>query len=181
MPNTQGALSNQVTNVNLMSNLKFAFRIQRYPGINYFIQRVNLPGVSFPVTIRPTPFTDVPIEGDHLVYEPLQVTFLVDEDLKNWNDMYTWMTGITFPRSFDEFRELKNQNIVISPDYGNIYSDVTLTILTNKSNPIANIFFRNAFPTVLTPIEFDTTNTDVSPITSTVTFRYTYYDVETLA
>lgn len=181
MPNFSGALANQVSNVNLMSNLKFGFKILRYPELNYFVQRVNLPGVSFPTTPRPTPFTTVPMEGDHIVYEPLQVSFLVDEDLRNWNSMYTWMTGITFPRSFDEFRQLKNTNVDIRPDSGNLYSDVTLTILSNKSNPIANVHFRNAFPNNLTPIEFDTTNTDVVPIISTVTFQYVYYDVEIVA
>jgi hypothetical protein len=180
MPNLSGALANQVSNVNLMSNLKFVFKIQRYPDVNYFVQRVNLPNVSFPTTPRPTPFTTIPMEGDHLLYEQLTVSFLVDENLKNWNNLYAWMTGITFPRSFSEFRELKTRNSTIRPDSGDIYSDISLTILSNKSNPISNVMFRNCFPNELTGISFDTTNTDVEPILSTVTFAYTWYDVELL-
>ena len=180
MPNLSGALANQVSNVNLMSNLKFAFKIQRFPDVNYFVQKVNLPSINFPTTPRPTPFTTVPMEGDHLVYEPLKVTFLVDEYLKNWNHLYDWMTGITFPRNYNEYKNLVTSNSNIRPNSGDKYSDISLIILTNKSNPIVNVFFRNCFPNDLSGINFDTTNTDVEPINSTVNFIYTHYDVEIL-
>jgi hypothetical protein len=90
------------------------------------------------------------------------------------------MTGITFPRSFEEFKNLKTRNAKIRPDYGELYSDITLTILTNKSNPIANIFFRDCYPNNISSIEFDTTNDDVVPVTATVTFIYLFYDIEIL-
>jgi len=58
--------------------------------------------------------------------------------------------------------------------------DGVLTILTSNMNAQMEIKFRDMFPLSLSSIEFNTTATDVDYVTSTVSFRYDYYEITNL-
>jgi hypothetical protein len=178
MPRKIGAVARQIENINQLSNLKFAFRIERFPEVNYFVQRANLPSVSIQSVSQPNPFIPIPQQGDRMNYEPLSISFVVDEYLKNWISIYRWMEGITFPQNFEQFKDIRFSNTTINPDTGNLFSDITLSILTNKSNPKLNIFFKNAFPISLSSINFDTTEVSVESVICEVSFIYNYFDIE---
>lgn len=179
MPNV-GAYQNQVKNLNLLSNVKFNITIDRFPEVVYFVESASLAGISFPAIDRGNQLVNIREQGDHLLYDDFLVKFKVDEAFKNWYSIYFWMTGITFPKSTDQFKALKNANTSLRPDSGNLYSDITVTMMSNKSNPIINVYYRNAFPVRLSEIIFNTTEQDINPIVATVNFAYTYYDIEFL-
>ena len=61
-----------------------------------------------------------------------------------------------------------------------LFSDATLTILSNKNNPILNVFFRDMYPVVLGALDYTQTATDVEYMTSTVDFAYQIYEFEVL-
>ena len=82
------AIANQPTNINQLNVVSFATNFLRMPGINYFCQRVNIPGISLANTIQATPFSNIPIEGDVLEYEDLSIAFIVDEDMTNYQQIY---------------------------------------------------------------------------------------------
>lgn len=178
MPRQIGAVARQIENINQLSNLKFNFRIERYPEINYFVQRANLPSVSIQSIPQPNPFIPIPQQGDKMNYENFNISFAVDEYLKNWKSIYDWMQGISFPQNFEQFKEIRFSNTVLNKDTGDLFSDITLSILTNKSNPKLNIFFRNAFPVSLSSINFDSTEVSVETVIAEVSFVYNYFDIE---
>jgi hypothetical protein len=107
--------------------------------------------------------------GTKLAYTPLNINFIVDEELATWKNLYNWFTSIADPDGFekrDHDRELqKNKH----------FSDATLTVLSALNNPILRINFRNVFPTTMSDINFDTTLSADNIVTVNATFRYESY------
>ena len=60
------------------------------------------------------------------------------------------------------------------------YSDATLTVLTNKNNPILEVRFEDLFPVSLSSLNFSQSAEDVQYLTATIDFRYKIYTMHTL-
>ena len=164
-------IANQPTNMNQLNVVSFETNFLRMPNINYFCQRVNIPGISLANTIQSTPFANIPIEGDVLEFEDLSLSFIVDEDLQNYLEMYNWLIALGFPERYAQY---DNQT-------SDIKSDVNIIIHTNKSNPNYSIVFKDVFPVSLGVVNFDTNNTDLEPIIVDASFKYTgIFDVSKL-
>ena len=123
----------------------------------------------------PTTFSDIHAPGDKLVYEPLVITALMDEDLRVWEETYKWLSALTRPQSFEQYPRRSNRD-VRTP----IYFDGYLTINTNANNPNIRVKFHNCHPTSIGMINFDTkVDADVIP-TADFTFRYDLFEIERL-
>ena len=192
---TINSLSRQPTKLDYASPTQFKFSIIKLPKVEYFCTAVNIPGITLGGTMsQPSPLKDIPIPGEKLTYEPLSMTFLVDENLENFQEIHGWLVGLGFPRDHSEFRDLvssgsdrfpaKNQSISNeigkvkygSPNVGGTYSDATLTVLTSKNNPQLEVRFRDVYPTALTGLTYSQQATDVDYLTATVSFNYSIYD-----
>jgi hypothetical protein len=157
----------QIDTIDLMQANKFKLTLHNYPYLEYFVQQINLPGCSIPEFTQPSYFTAIRRPATTINYEDLSVTFLVTEDLQNWLQIYDWMTRIVPTRSFNE---------VLQPE-PTIYTDITLNILSNKSNRVMDVFYKQCWPKSLTGITMDSTSVDASNMTATVTFGYSGYTV----
>ena len=73
-----------VCNTDLLQSAKFIFSIPRLTTTQFFCQKVNVPGISSQNTVQATPFIDLPIPGDKMLYDQLDIEFLVDEELSSW-------------------------------------------------------------------------------------------------
>lgn len=104
------ALSNQPVNTNFLSPVGFNFSIQKLPTVNYFVQSVNMPGVQLGETPLNTPFHIVPTPGDHITYGELAITFKVDEDMKNFIELYNWLQYLGFPEGFNQAKQVYGVN-----------------------------------------------------------------------
>jgi hypothetical protein len=190
---TNNSLSRQPTAQDYASPTQFKFSILKLPKVEYFCTSVNIPGITLGGNItQQTPFKDIPLPGDKLTYEPLRMSFLVDENLENFQEIHGWLIGLGFPRDYSEFQNLvsagndrfpaKNQSV--STEIGKVkygtYSDATLTILTSKNNPQLEVRFKNLFPTSLTGLDYNQQATDVEYLTATVNFEYEIYDFATV-
>lgn len=169
------ALDKNPTNHNFLSPLNFKFQIKRAPHINFFIQEINLPSISIQPKEVGNPFVKIPYPGDHIDYSVLTVKFKVDEDLKNYLEMHSWLRGLGFPQSFDEYSTLSNQNQL---EGKGLRSDISLIILNSTKLPNYEITFTEAFPTSLSELMFTTTEETVNYMTATVDFRYILYNIE---
>lgn len=159
---------------NLLSPIEYRFFVKKLPFTNFFVQKANAPGISIGTANVPTPFVNSPDPGDHVVFNELAITFKVDEDLKNWLEIYNWIRGIGVI-SFREYAALANKPLMSGEG---ITSDFTLAILTSKRNANYNFNFQDGFPTSVTDLTFDTTNMEVDYLEATVLFRYLKYEVE---
>ena len=192
---TTNSYSRQPTKQDYADPTKFKFSIAKLPKVEYFCTQVNLPGVSISDNYsQPTPFRDIPLPGEKLRYEPLSVTFLVDENLENYQEIHGWLRGIGFPGGHEEFKNLldggsdrfpTSKNTTLgdagrvkfnAPSTGGILSDSTLNILTSKNNPVTEVRFRDCFPISLSSLQYNQQAADTDYLTATVTFEYKIYD-----
>lgn len=166
-------MSDQISNKNFLSPLNFKFTLKRAPHVNFFVQKVNIPGLSLPEIDVNNPLIRVPYPGDHLLYEELEITYRVDENLQNYMELHGWLRSLG-KRSFEEYKTLAGKTLISGES---IRSDISLTVLTSNRNPNYEVVYKDAFPIRVTGLDFNTTSTDIDYIESSATFRYVTYDI----
>ena len=168
------ALNRNPQNTNLLQASKFLLTFDRIDTVQYFCQNVSIPSISLGEVNRVTPFLDMFSPGTKLSYTPLDVEFIVDEELQTWKNLYNWFISIADPDGFekrDGSKEIQNLKH---------FSDATLTVLSALNNPVLRIQFRNCFPTTMGEIDFDTKSSADNIVTVRATFRYESYTYLTL-
>ena len=181
-------LDRQPDNLDLARPTQFRFSILKIPNTEYFIQEVNLPGIAFSGdAVLNTRFTSLNMMGDTVNYEPLEISFSVQENLSNWREIHDWMVGIGFPENTGQFADAISDAAVTTTsvpsrtaNVSTLQSDATLMIMTNKNNPTVKVNFKNVYPTSLSGVSFDTKDTDSQNLTATMTMSYDYYNLEVL-
>lgn len=149
----------QPNNLDTLSTVQFKFDIFRIPNVSYFSQTAMLPGVEMDSPFNGTPHRNYQITGSKLTFEPMIVTFLVDEDMANYLELYRWM------------------NIMIRTDDEEANkSDGSLFIMNGQMNKKLVARFVGLFPTSLTELSFGTNDSDNITTVATVTFNYAYFD-----
>ena len=188
----------QPTKIDYASPTQFKFNIIKLPKVEYFCTAINIPGISLNFTEQRTPLKDIPVPGEKLTYQDLDVTFLVDENLENYREIHGWLTGLGFPKSRTEFKNLVDAakdrfptggksdsvsdpgKVVGAPTpLGPVFSDATLLVLTSKNNANIEVRFSDVFPVSLTGLEFNQQANDIDYLTATVTMKYKIYEFAT--
>jgi hypothetical protein len=165
-------------NVSLLNPNEFRFFLHRAPYLTFFAQTVALPTIDMGDAVpTSTPFTDVHTPGDHIEFEDLSVTFLVDEDLKGYLEMYHWIRGLGFPTTFDEYKEAV-ANERVTNRWQETTSDISVFTFSGSRNANIEWHFVNAFPVMVSAPTVSTTNPDQPVVTAKVRFKYTYFDVK---
>jgi len=170
--------SSQPDTKNFLSPLGFTFTLNRTPNVNYFVQNITLPTLTLGQFDLEDPFVRLPTPGTKLFFDPLTITFMVDEDMNNYLEIYNWLQGLGFPENFQQYSDFRNNQGEITPKATDVHSDGSLVILSSHKNPNLNITFEDMFPISLTDLNFDATMTDVEYLRATVTFRYKLYRIE---
>ena len=171
------AISTQPSNPSFLSPLGFKLQIKKLPTVNYFIQSVNIPSVSLGTADAETPFVKIPFPGTKLTFGNLQVTFKVDEDMKNYMEIYDWLKGVGFPDNFAQYTNVAGAALASGDG---VYSDISLIVMTSAMNPNMEVTFFDCFPVDLSELNFDSTSADVEYITATVSFANRRFDIKTL-
>ena len=95
--------------------------------------------------------------GDAVGYDALGIRFAIDEDMKNYTEIFDWMIN--------------------NRETGLDFSDMILSVLSNHNNGNKEFQFKDAFPTSLSGVEFTTQATDVEYLQADVTFRYSEFNI----
>lgn len=164
-------------NVNLLQPSKFILTFPRITATQFFCQATNIPGISVQNTTQYNPFRDIPIPGDKINYQPLDVEFLVDEELQSWLTIYYWINGYSFPKTFEEYKNLntlsKNVN-TRDPQY----ADAELKILSTTNKNVLSFKFADCFPTSLSGINLDIRIGSERTVTASASFLYKTIDIK---
>ena len=178
------AFDKQPSNNNFLSPLGFRFIVEKLPNVNFFCQSASLPSVSLAEVEVQNPLVRIPYAGTKLTYAPLDIRFRVDEDMKNYLEIYNWMQGLGTPESTDQYKELNKLAAVpsagtskIGPVMQGIFSDGSIVVMTSAQNPNMKIGFVDLYPVNLSPLQFDVTGTDVAYLEADCTFNYRQFTV----
>lgn len=170
------AFSNQIQNRNFLSPVGFKFTLAKYPKVSFFCNSSRIPEINLGTAIQPSYLKDLDVPGEKLTYGDLTISFLVDESLENYMAVHNWLTGLGFPETTQQFKNLTTNDDGIR-DLKEQYSDGSLSILNSNYRPTANVKFKDLFPVSLTSLEFDSTLTDIQYFTAEATFKYTVYNI----
>jgi len=196
MTTSQSPISRQPTKLDYASPTQFRFMLNQLPKVEFFTTATNLPGITLSNAVQNTPFKDIPMPGNKLDYGDLEVTFICDEYLENYTSLHEWMLAFGFPKNREQFSTFRsttsnaptdtrgsNKDIGVtsaSTALKGMFSDATLTILSNKNNPIVEVRYADIFPTALTGLDLNQNATDVEYLSATATFKYKLYEIITL-
>ena len=165
-------LGNSPSTHNLLTANQFTFSTARIPILSEFVVGVNVPSIEFISADLNTAYgVNIPTATGKYIFEDLTLSFLVDEQLESWREIYEWLRRLG-PMN-DESQAIMYENCFDSTTTGQ------LTVLNSAYKPAYKYNFYNMFPISLTGFSFTTTAADAIQMTSSVTFRYSYYDVET--
>jgi hypothetical protein len=190
--------SQQPTVFDYATGTQWRIAFNRIPKTTWFCTAANIPGISLGEASYPTPMADMFVAGDKLTFETLNITFLVDEELQNYRELWEWIVGMGAPVSHSQWSTGLTKGDGITTTFSavgtddninsrqkststekNLYSDATLIVYNSKNMPKVNVKFKDMFPTSLSALEYSQDLTDVEYFKASATFRYLYYEFET--
>lgn len=171
-------------NKSILNKNNFRLLIDKVPTVEYYVQGVNIPGLSFTETVAPAGVgLDAYYPGDKVSFDTLNVTFLVDEDLQNYKEIYDWMNAIVPIHDPDDFANLTGSKKTTDlrsthMPSSDLAQETQITLVTNTNKNIANKYFRfhDAFPISLGGLEL-LSGSETEPVICEVQFRFTYYEL----
>jgi hypothetical protein len=158
-----------MTNINPLLTNTYRFSIGRGDEkLTLFGQGVGIPGVKLNTQPQPTTLgIQIPVAVNTFNFEPLNLEFIVDENLENWKSIYDWMKSIG-----------NISNDVDNTRYHTWDTSANLDILGSNYLPLngKTIRFYYAIPVSLSGINFKSDASDSAPIKARVSFEYSYYE-----
>lgn len=165
-----GAVITKPKNTNLLQPTKYSVSFPEISDTIYFCQKINLPGVSLSDMPQVTPNLDLFVPSTKLMYNTLDLEFLVNENLSSWIVIHNWIRNITTNGVTSNLLTYKN----------NSKAQAILTVYSNQNNPRIRVNFSDVFPLTLGDIEFDTTLSAEEHLVARATFRFNYFDIITI-
>lgn len=150
---------------NYLSPISFKIVIERLPNVEFFTQNVAIPGLSMTPAPQVSPLHQLYETGDRIDYADLDLSFIADENMNNYQEILRWMEGLGTP-------EESKQRFDIKKTKAGERSDITIIVENSTRNANLEFVFTDAFPTALGGVQLDVTSTDVQYPVITVSFRY---------
>ena len=169
---TELTATSTVANANYLqpNGYKFVVDRQRFKNIEFFAQVVQHPSVTIDAVNVPFRRAVVTEPGNTATFGELNVDVIIDEEMKVYEEIYNWMTSML---SYNVQPDLVNSR---TPDFKLSY-DMTLSILTSQNNANRRIRYKDAFPTSLGNVMFNTAVGDVQYIVMPVQFAYSTFEL----
>ena len=197
--------TSQPTVLDYASQTQWRLAFNRVPKTTWFCTTANVPGITLGEAQYATPMSDMFIAGDKLTFETLNITFIVDEELQNYRELWEWITGIGSPVKHTQWSDVLSKGDGLTTTFSaigtddqldsrtasvmqsgtstesNLYSDSTLIVYNSKNIPKVEVKFKNMFPTSLSSLEYSQESSDVEYFKASASFRYLYYEFVTSA
>lgn len=139
----------------------YLLRIPGFDHVNYTIQSAALPGLTMGGVDAPYQNYQTNVPSNRIEFDPLNLQFLVDEEFRNYEEIYAWMVRVT----------------QTEPIMRDGLKNLSLHILNSNKQPIIEVKFHQAYPTMVTEISFESGVTEPAPMVCTATFRYQFFEI----
>ena len=150
---TRNAFAGQIQNRNFLSPIGFKFTISKTPKVDFFSNSARIPEITLGTALQPSYLKNIDVPGDKLEYGDFSLRFLVDEELENYMAIHNWLTGLGFPQTTQEYKDLTTDSDN-QRDPNEAFSDGALHILNSNYRDVAIVKFDGLFPTTLSSLEF---------------------------
>jgi len=155
-------------NLNYLQPTGFRVVIDRenYPNLEFFAQTVNHPDITLSAPTLPySRFENVGMPGDTVSLSELSISFILDEDLKSYIELYNWVEYMT------------NENFVSeggrgqrSPNELPTQADISVSILSSHNNQTKRILYKACSPTSISGLQLTSVASSVEYLTFDVSF-----------
>lgn len=156
-----------IPNYNYLQNNAFNFTLSRVPETTFRVVECTIPSLTVPPVQGGSIGSPQYFPGTSNEFDTFSCRFLVDEDLKNYEEIYRWITQQRYAigKEFSAKNEFET----------NLVCDGVLTTMTNSATPNRVFQFKNMFPISLGEIQFDTTVDVTVPVSCQIEFRYSHF------
>lgn len=148
-------------NRNPALNTSFKLDIPGLEQVNYFVQSTELPSITSGGVDTPYQNWGTNVPSNRIEFDPLNLNFIVDEDFKNYELLYTWMVDV----------------IRTEPVVPNMMKNLTLHITNSSKINKMYVRFHKAYPTMLASLPLDSGVNDTTPLVCSASFRYQYFEI----
>jgi hypothetical protein len=153
-------IDNLTNNINMLSPTGFKLTInkEKFANTEFFITTFGIPSVSSS-EVQTNFRGSIGFEpSETRQFESLNLRFVIDEDMKNYIEIFDWIQSNVKNKKFERH-------------------DMILSIMSSHNNVNKQFQFRDAFPTTLSGVDFNTQATDVEYLQADVTFRYNEFSI----
>lgn len=170
---TRSNFQKQPETNNLLNTNYFKLVLGRLPTVSYMCQSVTMPGFSIGVADQSTALgLRQRRAGDTYTFDDFTVSFVVDENMDNWTEMFNWLVGIA---NYQNNIPLSEGGPVLHVD--DHYSDARIMVTNSAYKPVKEIIIRDMIPTSLSGWEFTSLDTDSTPVVATATFAFSSMNI----
>jgi hypothetical protein len=152
----------------LNTNFKLVF--SRIPNVEFWCSSANIPSINVGEVTIPTGILPIHVPGSSIAYDRLRITFAIDEEFSNWNEIHNWMRSTT---PFEDMTEVLRD----SPNY---YSDATIICLNSAKRPNVRFNFQKVFPLDLDGFDLNVALSEPDLVTVNATFMFDSMSIETI-
>ena len=118
---------------NYLSPIGFKVVVERLPNVEFFTQRINIPGLSMSAPAQVSPIHAIYQTPDRIEYADLDLTFIADENMANYEEILRWMEGMGTPEDTKQRFDLERSKFGSKSD---------ISILIENSARNSNIRFK---------------------------------------
>lgn len=160
------------SNINYLQPSGFSVSISRenYPNLEYFAQQISHPSIDVAETMQAARKIQIPTAGDTVTFGTLDVTFLLDEDMTSYTEMFDWMVRLVNENQTD-------QTAAIAAGTPSTEADIYVSILSSHNNVIKTIKYYNCVPTSVSNLELNAQLGAEIPLTFNVSFRCLQFEL----
>ena len=110
------------------------------------------------------------MSGDRLAFGEVTFEMIIDEDLKNYNEMYQIL--------LDTVQEANQQRNTRDPDVKPLDMDITLVTLSSKNNKNKEIVYYDARLTSIGAMPLQSATAAVQYLTVPLGFEFSYFEIK---
>ena len=142
----------------------FNMAIKDIQGVVFNLTNYTHPSVSLGQAQLSHKDASFKLPSNVITYDDLNLSFIVDEQLKNYLEVYSWM--------------LRCKPLVGSPKLIHELRDITVYVLDSHKQPVLKFTYKDAFPTNLGALAYATNVSDTDVLTCDTTLAYQSFAVE---
>lgn len=161
----------------LLQQNKSQLILNRISSTSFFLKKGSVPSLSVDILKQPTPFRTENWSGWKPKFEQsMTLEFLVNQDLDNWQEIYSWITEMAPPDNFNQYVKGLEKLGHNSQEQGLKKSDGRLLVFNSLNRANYEFVFEDMFPINLGRLDFLMSSNDI--MSCQVTFAYSKYSLE---